>query len=51
MAKACYVCEACGFAYHEEELARKCETWCKKHNSCNIEITKNSIGEVKLHRA
>jgi hypothetical protein len=38
-----YVCEECSFAYKEKQLAEKCEEWCKKHHSCNIEITKNSI--------
>lgn len=47
MVKEIYVCEACNFAYKEKELAEKCESWCKKYNSCNIEITKNSIGELK----
>ena len=49
MVKEIYVCEACSFAYKEKELAEKCEEFCKKHNSCNIEITKYSIGEIKLN--
>lgn len=46
MVKRVYVCEKCKFAYKEKELAEKCELWCKNHNSCNIEITKKSVGEL-----
>lgn len=34
-----YQCEACSFHYKEEELAEKCEAWCREHNSCKLEIT------------
>lgn len=37
-----YQCEECGFEYEEKEWAEKCEAWCKKHHSCNIEITKHA---------
>lgn len=47
MVKEVYVCEECGFAYEEKELAKKCEAWCREHKSCNIEITKNSVGALK----
>ena len=47
MVKQIYVCEACNFAYKEKELADKCENFCEKHKSCNIELTKHSIGELK----
>ncbi len=38
-----YRCPECGFRYRTEELAKRCEEWCKKHHSCNTEITKYSI--------
>lgn len=38
-----YQCPECGFGYAEEELAKQCETWCKEHHSCNIEITKHAV--------
>ena len=38
-----YVCEECNFAYKDKETAMKCEKWCKKYHSCNIEITKDAI--------
>jgi hypothetical protein len=38
-----YECKECGMKYNDKELARKCETWCKKHKSCNLEIIKHSV--------
>ncbi len=35
-----YKCKECGFLYKEEELAEKCEKWCKKYKSCNLDIIK-----------
>jgi len=48
MVKEFYVCEACGFAYKERSLSGKCESWCKERSSCNLEIVKNSVGELRL---
>lgn len=36
--KDIYQCEVCGYQYEEKEWAEKCESWCKKNNSCNLEI-------------
>ena len=33
-----YKCKECGFRYKDKEWAEKCEAWCKKHQSCNLEI-------------
>ena len=41
--KTLYVCEECGFAYESKEWAEKCQAWCAKHHSCNIEITKQAV--------
>jgi uncharacterized membrane protein YvbJ len=41
--KKYYQCEECGHIYETEELANKCEEWCKEHKSCNLEIVKESI--------
>lgn len=41
--KTLYECEECGFRYDEREWTEKCEAWCKKHASCNIEITSHGI--------
>jgi hypothetical protein len=38
-----YQCEECGHIYETEELANKCEEWCKEHRSCNLEIVKESV--------
>ncbi|MBS3096409.1 hypothetical protein J4480_03135 [Candidatus Woesearchaeota archaeon] len=41
--KAYYICEECGFAYKGKVTARKCESWCRKYKSCNVEITKHAV--------
>lgn len=40
-------CEECGLQYENRELAEKCETWCKEHKSCNIEITEHAIKDIE----
>lgn len=41
--KKYFICEECGFAYLEKEWATKCQKWCSKYHSCNIEITKHAV--------
>jgi len=41
--KKYYQCKECGHVYETEELANKCEEWCKEHKSCNLEIVKESV--------
>jgi len=41
--KEFFVCEQCNFTYKEKSTAEKCENWCTKHHSCNIEITKKAV--------
>ncbi len=43
-----YTCPECGLSYLTKDLAKKCEAWCKKHNSCNLEITKNSVNKEEI---
>lgn len=38
-----YKCEECGFRYRKEDLAEKCQAWCKENNSCNLEIIKFAV--------
>lgn len=38
-----YKCPECGLEYKEKKWAKKCELWCKKHKSCNLEITKQAV--------
>lgn len=41
--KELYQCEECGLKYAEKEWAEKCESWCKKYKSCNLEIIEHAI--------
>lgn len=41
--KTFYLCEECEFVYGSKNLAQKCQEWCNKHHSCNIEITKHAV--------
>jgi hypothetical protein len=41
--KTYYLCKECGFLYKDRKIAQKCENWCKKHHSCNMEITKYAV--------
>jgi hypothetical protein len=34
-----YVCEECGFVYHDRETAGLCENYCRTHHACSLEIT------------
>jgi len=33
-----YTCSKCGYSYKEEEWAKKCDSWCTRHGTCNLEI-------------
>jgi uncharacterized paraquat-inducible protein A len=39
-----YKCEECNMLYTTSDMAKKCEAWCKKHGTCNVEITKHAVG-------
>ena len=43
-----YKCNECGMKYLEKEYAEKCEDWCKKYKSCNLELIKHSIKKSEL---
>jgi hypothetical protein len=34
-----YMCEECGFLYHELETAVRCEDFCRRNHACSLEIT------------
>lgn len=36
-------CEECKFLYEKKAIAEQCQSWCKEHKSCNLEITKNAV--------
>ena len=43
--KKYYICKECKLSYEEKKWAEKCEAWCKKNKSCNLEITKHAINK------
>lgn len=45
--KTLYQCAECGFHYEDKKQAERCEAWCKKHKSCNIEIIASAIENKK----
>jgi hypothetical protein len=38
-----YICEECDMCYLDRKWAEKCQSWCKKHKSCNTQIIKHAI--------
>ena len=36
-------CSECKMKYQDEETAKKCEEWCKRTKSCNMDIIKHAI--------
>jgi hypothetical protein len=38
-----FLCDECGLGYADRETVEKCEEWCKKTNTCSIEITRKAI--------
>lgn len=45
--KEFYQCEECGLFYKEKNWAEKCEAWCRKNKSCNLNIIKHAVKDVK----
>ncbi|MEK6915481.1 MAG: hypothetical protein AABW89_02990 [Nanoarchaeota archaeon] len=43
-------CDKCGLSYNNKIKANKCQEWCKKHKSCNLEITKHAINKKEVLR-
>jgi len=41
--KNLYQCIICKLWYKNKNFAKKCEIWCKKNKSCNLEIIKHSV--------
>ena len=41
--KTYYQCTECEMFYLDKAIALKCEAWCRKNKSCNIEIIKNAV--------
>ena len=38
-----FICPECNLEYKDAEWAKKCATWCKEYNSCNLEIIKHAV--------
>jgi len=38
-----YKCEECGLFYADKETAKRCQSWCSEHKSCNLDIIKHAI--------
>ena len=41
--KKYFQCNICKFYYKMRALAQECESFCNKHNSCSLEITKYAV--------
>lgn len=41
--KTYYLCDICKFAYETRELAQQCQDFCKAHNACSVDITKQAV--------
>jgi len=41
-----FECAECGLRYRDQRIAQRCEDWCKRFDSCNLEITSNSIERI-----
>jgi uncharacterized protein YcsI (UPF0317 family) len=46
--KTVFKCEKCGWLYKDGKMAERCEGWCEKHKSCNLNIVKHAIKLNKL---
>ncbi len=44
--KKLYQCEECKLKYDSEEIAAKCQAWCREHKSCNLELIKYAVDIV-----
>jgi hypothetical protein len=40
-----YECPECHLKYQDKEWAEKCETWCKRTKSCNLDIISHAEKE------
>ena len=46
-----FKCEKCGWLYRDKIIANKCEKWCKKNRSCNLDFQKYAIKLNKKRRS
>ncbi len=38
-------CPLCGLRFESKAWAEKCEAWCTKNKSCNLDIIKHAVKE------
>ncbi len=48
--KTLYECPICKLHYSSKLWVKRCESWCKKHPSCNLEIASHSIETKQVHK-
>jgi len=41
--KTIFVCPRCGYSYKELMWEKKCEAWCTRHKTCNLEINRHRV--------
>lgn len=40
-----FQCNECKFIYKDRKWAEKCQSWCSKNYSCNIDIIKYAVSK------
>lgn len=43
-----YLCGECGLGYEEKAIAEACESHCREHHSCSLEITSHAVPRSPL---
>ena len=38
-----HTCEDCHLHYEDKSWADRCEDWCTRNGTCNLDITRNSL--------
>jgi len=41
--KQIFQCQECGLHYRSEDLAKKCQAFCKANKACSMEIAKKAV--------
>ena len=41
--KEIFQCPKCGLHYHQQQIAKQCEEYCKAHNACSVEIMRYAV--------
>jgi hypothetical protein len=45
--KKYYQCEKCDLVYLDSKMAEKCQAWCSKYKSCNLEIIEHAVKDFQ----